>query len=138
GSKSNTVTLTTGGQNYTVNEENSVRQDGSVAYTFVDCYIAKSSSDSKITLYIQGASLPFTMNFISLHGPVSGVGEHRFKEGGTLEEKFPGGLTYNIDSGVVNISSLSTTISGSYEFHLSNTAGNKIASGTLDIKTPIY
>jgi hypothetical protein len=137
-SKPNTVTLTTGGQTHTVNEGISIQEDGSVANTFVDCYIAKTSTDSKITLYIQGPSLPFTMNFLSLKGPVSGVGVHKFKNGGTLEEKFPGGLTYDIDSGVVDIASLSTTIAGSFKFYLSNTAGNKVVDGTLDIKKPIY
>jgi len=126
----NTVTYTTEGKTYTVNESKKIT---GLESTFVNSYIYKGSSYNSFNLDVEGSNLPFEM-YTSIDGPLTGIGHFTDVIHGWVKEKYSGSQGYDIVEADVNVTtSSSSQIKGTYEFTLENTSGTKTLTGTFTI-----
>lgn len=129
----NTITYTTNGQTYTVNEGKRITMYES---TFIDSYVYKSANFTSFNLAVEGEKVPVEIGLM-IDGPLSGIGTYTNVVNGWVKEKFSGGMGYTIETASVNITEASPTkIVGTYQFSLENTSSTKTATGTFTINAP--
>jgi hypothetical protein len=132
-SAKNTVTYTTDGKTYTVNESKRITMYES---TFVDSYVYKSDDFTSFHLNVEGENLPFEIG-LDIDGPLSGIGTYTDVVNGWVKEKYSGGQGYDIIDATVTISSASNTkILGTYSFQLKSSSSTKSATGSFIINAP--
>jgi hypothetical protein len=111
----------------------------------MECSISKTANNATLALVCEEKSSRFPIYMqIAAKGPTSGIGVFEAKgietsQSGvadtmaTFTELFKGGQQYMVDSVVVNITQASgNQVSGNYKLWVTNTAGSKTVTGTID------
>jgi hypothetical protein len=135
----NTITVTDNGSSYTVKGVNYYVSTHASSANFVNVGVTKTSLASNLLIGNSGASMDFLMALTSINGPLSGAGTYTINASmlSTYKENFSGGQSYSVDTGVVNITTCSSSnVSGTFQLWLSNTGGSKTITGTINANQP--
>jgi hypothetical protein len=136
----NKLTVVDNGTTYTAEGIGTTPPSGTPAVILV---VQKYSNNSifQINTYLNTFK-DFYLELIASEGPVSGIGTFVIRKdshsaGCSFIEKFNGGLTYKIDTGVITTTSCSSSnVSGTYTLWLSNSSGNKTVTGSFNCNQP--